>query len=253
MTLDAVCHFLLPCPAPDSAKQERQAVCGGSPPGVSVMRIIAGRAKGARLAGFKGSAIRPTLDRVKESLFSQISPVVEGAAFLDLFAGTGNIGIEALSRGAAKVVFVESSREAQELICKNLQKCRFDDTSGSGPSAGLRGECGWELLRSDAFRAIDVLRKRDTPFDLVYVDPPFDDDLYNACLQRLADSCLLKADTLVIVEHYHKKELRENYDIINLIRKRRFGDTCLSFYCSRQPDGRPDQLFNRLSNSNDEI
>lgn len=187
------------------------------------MRIIAGKAKGTKLLSFKGNSLRPTLDRVKESFFNQVSPVIEGACFLDLFAGTGNIGIEALSRGAAKVVFVEIDQRSQELIHKNLEKCRFSE----GPD--------WKLLKSDALAAIRSLEEKQYQFDLVYVDPPFEEEIYEDCLVQLSKSRLLRATSMVIVEHYHKNILHQKYDKINITRKRRLGDSCLSFFCLNQP------------------
>lgn len=187
------------------------------------MRVIGGRARGTRLAGFKGDAIRPTLDRVKESFINQVRPSIVGAHFLDLFAGTGNIGVEALSQGAEAVVFVEIDRKAQELICKNMEKCHFGKPGvSSGP--------GWELLRASALQAIQLLDRKGSRFDLVYLDPPFNKGLYEETLLALADSRILDADSLVIAEHYRKNALEENYGKLNLVKERRIGDTCLSFF-----------------------
>lgn len=187
------------------------------------MRVIGGRAGGTKLVSFKGSAIRPTLDRVKESFINQVRPMVGGARFLDLFAGTGNIGIEALSQGASLVVFVESDRKAQELISKNLEKCRF------GRAGEFQGP-GWELLRSSALQAIHLLDTRDCRFGLVYVDPPFREGLYEETLTALAGSRLLEASSLVIVEHHRKHDLSENYGKLERVKERRIGDSCLSFF-----------------------
>lgn len=187
------------------------------------MRVIAGKARGFKLSSFKGNAIRPTLDRVKESFFNQVNPVIEGARFLDLFAGTGNIGIEALSRGAAWVVFVENDRGARELIYRNLEKCRF-----------LEGD-DWELLKTDALRAVSFLDKGGCQFDLVYVDPPFNDEIYEPCLMKLSSSRLLKETSLVVVESRHNALAHENYGEISLTRRRRVGDSCLSFFSLNPP------------------
>ncbi|MFQ5717198.1 MAG: 16S rRNA (guanine(966)-N(2))-methyltransferase RsmD [Nitrospinales bacterium] len=188
------------------------------------MRVIAGKARGFKLSSFKGIPIRPTLDRVKESFFNQVNLVIEGARFLDLFAGTGNIGIEALSRGAAKVVFVESDRRARELIYKNLEKCHF-----------LEGD-DWELLKTDALRAVPFLDKGGYQFDLVYVDPPFKDEVYEPCLMKLSSSRLLTETALVVVESRHNAISNENYGEISLTRRRRVGDSCLSFFSFNQPN-----------------
>lgn len=188
------------------------------------MRVISGKAKGAKLECLKGEAVRPTLDRVKESLFSQIRPDIPGAWILDLFAGSGSIGVEALSEGAAKVVFVEINSKAQTLVYKNLETCRFWD-SREGNKDAL-----WTLLKSNALHAVNLLDERGSRFDLVYMDPPFTGDLYEETLLALAEASILKEDGVVVVEHFHKKGLADNYGKLALIKSRKIGHTCLSFY-----------------------
>lgn len=188
------------------------------------MRVIAGTAKGTKLVTLKGALIRPTLDRVKESFFNKVGQTLDGLVFLDLFAGTGSMGVEALSRGAKKVVFVESSPNAHPIIYGNLKKCRFfpdkDEEQGKD----------WILLKSDAFHALRILGDRAYRFDLVYVDPPFKEDLYEECLLALSASGLLEESAMVVVEHYHKNVLRENYGKLALTSEKRLGDSCLSYY-----------------------
>ena len=183
------------------------------------MRIIGGQAKGTCLSAFKGKQIRPTLDRVKESLFNQIQPYLEGAHFLDWFAGTGNIGLEAWSRGASKAILIEHNPQALQTISDNLKKCK----------AGER----IEVIRSDAFQALARLEKQQVQFDMVYIDPPFELNLHNTCLESLVESPILKETTLTIVEHHHKTTLRKNYGKMALRRERRLGDTWLSFFSAR--------------------
>ncbi|MBI4382802.1 MAG: 16S rRNA (guanine(966)-N(2))-methyltransferase RsmD [Nitrospinae bacterium] len=188
------------------------------------MRVIGGRAKGRRLTAFKGSDIRPTLDRVKESFVNQVRPFIQGASVLDLFAGTGNIGIELLSQGAARAVFVEPHAKAADLVRRNLEKCGF----GKGAADGDGPE--WEVLRTNALNAIRLLDKRGLSFDLVYIDPPFDEDLYEETLLALSASGLLGGDSMAVAEHRRKNPLREIYGKLALFKSRRVGDTCLSFY-----------------------
>ena len=188
------------------------------------MRVIAGQAKGTRLAGLKGSRVRPTLDRVRESLFNILGQNFSGDYFLDWFGGSGAVGIEALSRGAEKVVWVENNIRAQKLIYANLEKCRF-----------WNGEIGskcanWVLLKMDALQAVFVLGERSFKFDVVYMDPPFADDLYEESLTTLSESELLMVSSLVVVEHHHKNILQKVYGKLRLTDQRRMGDTCLSFY-----------------------
>ena len=188
------------------------------------MRVIAGKARGTRLTGLKGADIRPTLDRVKESFFNKVGPHLDGEVFLDLFAGTGSMGIEALSRGAEKVVFVEKNHRAQHLIYSNLERCHF----------GLVGEDleekNWILLKYDALHALHILDERGYRFDIVYVDPPFSDDIYSDCLLALSRSKLLMESSLVVVEHHSKKALEKKYDKLVFEVERRLGDSSLSYY-----------------------
>ena len=186
------------------------------------MRIISGKAKGIRLGSLKGLALRPTLDRVRESFFNQVSPVIKGAWFLDLFAGAGAVGIEALSRGAEKVVFVEPHPGAERLIRQNLLKCRFAEEGHNKNS--------WVLIKTSAVEAIRILEKKGQRFDLIYVDPPFEDNLYDDTLLELSASKLLQETSQVIVEHFRKTGLEKNYGKLSLIKSRRLGDSCLSFF-----------------------
>ena len=188
------------------------------------MRVIAGQAKGTRLAGLKGSRVRPTLDRVKESLFNILKHDLSGKCFLDWFGGSGAVGIEALSRGAEKVVWVENNRQAQKLIYANLEKCRFWGGEGESKSAN------WVLLKMDALQAVSVLEERSFQFDVVYIDPPFAEDLYEECLITISKSRLLKVSSLVVVEHHHKNVIQKFYDKLQLMDQRRVGDTYLSLY-----------------------
>jgi 16S rRNA (guanine(966)-N(2))-methyltransferase RsmD len=194
------------------------------------MRVIGGTAKSTPLASLKGAKVRPTLDRVRESLFNQIAGEVAGARFLDLFAGSGAIGIEALSRGAEEVVFVELNSKAQAVIYQNLAKCRFLDSESEEKKSK-----NWILLKSNALHALKVLAERDHQFDLVYVDPPYADGLYEETLVALAHSPLLAESAQVIAEHHHKTVLQESYDKLKLFKSRQIGDTCLSFYCHAEP------------------
>ncbi len=189
------------------------------------MRVIGGRAKSTPLVSLKGAKVRPTLDRVRESLFNQIAGDVPGARFLDLFAGSGAIGIEALSRGAEEVVFVELNSQAQAIIYQNLAKCRFLDSENEEKKSK-----NWILLKSNALHALKLLVERHHQFDLVYIDPPYADGLYEETLTALARSGLLAESALVIAEHHHKMALLESYDKLKHIKNRQIGDTCLSFY-----------------------
>jgi len=188
------------------------------------MRVIAGQAKGTKLTSLKRSQVRPTLDQVRETLFNMLGPDLSGEYFLDWFGGSGAVGIEALSRGAEKVVWVENNRRSQDLIYANIKKCHFLNDE-SKPSC-----FNWELLKIDALQALSVLEKKALRFDVIYIDPPFADNLYEKCLTGLSKSQLLKEKSLVVVEHHNKNVLQGIYDKLSLRDQRQSGDTSLSFY-----------------------
>lgn len=154
------------------------------------MRVITGTAKGRPLATVKGRDIRPTADRVKESLFNVIGPRVVDAEFLDLFAGSGAVGIEALSRGARRCVFVELQTTHLQVVDKNLA------TTGLTERA--------ELMRRDARAAVADLGRRARRFDLIFVDPPYGQGLVGEALEGIAAHGLLAHGGWVVCEHYKK-------------------------------------------------
>jgi 16S rRNA (guanine966-N2)-methyltransferase len=185
------------------------------------MRIISGTSKGKRLATPKGQALRPTSDRVKESIFNILGRVVEGKVVLDLFAGTGNLGIEALSRGAKRALFVERAREATRLIKNNLSQC------------GMAGVS--EIIPKDVIRAIGILHQRGETFDLILMDPPYEKGLIGKTLWKLQSHRIYHAETILIIEHDHREPLPKDLDGWNLIRQRKMGDTLISFLTPRSP------------------
>lgn len=181
------------------------------------MRIISGTYRGLRLNSLKGGNLRPTSDQLRETLFDVLGPSVEGAAFLDAYAGTGAVGLEAFSRGARDVVFIEHHRAAAQLIRQNLK--------------ALKIEGGWELLTCIVLTGLERLEKQGARFDLVFLDPPYEEIReYHHTLRQLARGPLLLPTTLVIAEHSRHVQLEENY--LSLFRTRliRHGDAQLSFY-----------------------
>ena len=189
------------------------------------MRVIAGQAKGTKLVSIKSSQVRPTLDQVRETLFNILGHDLSGEYFLDWFGGSGAVGIEALSRGAKKVVWVENNRQSQDLIYANLKKCRFENNDKGGLSY-----FAWELLKMGALQALPILEKKSLKFDVIYIDPPFADNLYEKCLIGLSSSQLLKKDSLIVVEHHNKNILQNIYGRLFRSAERQSGDTSLSFY-----------------------
>jgi 16S rRNA (guanine(966)-N(2))-methyltransferase RsmD len=180
------------------------------------MRIIGGQARGRRLKAPRGGATRPTGDRVKQTLFDILAPRVAGARFLDVFAGAGGIGLEALSRGAGRVVLIESDRAAVAAIEGNLA------VLGAAKRA--------QVCRQDARVALAALADAGVRFGIVYLDPPYDSPLYEEVLEQLAGMHLLEAGAVVVAEHFHKRALPETIGGLARARLVRIGDHCLSFY-----------------------
>ena len=190
------------------------------------MRIIAGKYRSRILKSLKGLALRPTSDRLRETLFNILGPGVVGSRFLDVFAGTGAVGIEALSRSAAHVTFIENHAPAAKLIRQNLDS--------------LQITTGYTILAADALTALQKLAARHTPstppFDFVFVDPPYANHIdYARTLEFLATANFLAPDALVIFEHHHKFQLPEQFDHLRRTRVLKQGDATLSFYLNASP------------------
>lgn len=150
------------------------------------MRVIAGSRRHLILKTVPGMAVRPTQDRTKETLFNILNPYLADCRFLDLFSGSGAIGIEALSRGAKDVVMVEQSAESLACIKDNLKTTKLTEEA--------------RLLGMDVFRAIPLLEAEGKAFDIIFMDPPYDNELEKRVLEQLADSCLVNDQTIIVVE-----------------------------------------------------
>ncbi|MBI5745770.1 MAG: 16S rRNA (guanine(966)-N(2))-methyltransferase RsmD [Nitrospirae bacterium] len=181
------------------------------------MRVISGIARGRKIRAPKGMELRPTSDRVKESLFNIIRDRVEGCRFLDLFSGTGNIGIEAISRGAAWVTFVERDPRFLKSIRENLSLI------------GL--ESGCEIISSGAAEYIKKGAKEGKQFNIIFVDPPYKSDiLEKEIFPLLGETEILAKGGVVVVEHYSKKKLPDGAGKLIHGDDYRYGDTMLSLY-----------------------
>ena len=185
------------------------------------MRVIAGIHRSRILKSLKGLALRPTSDRLRETLFNVLGPSVAGSRFLDLFAGTGAIGIEALSRGAAEVVFVENHPPAAALIRRNLA------------SLGIRS--GTTVLALDAHRTLEKLASRQqraiARFDFIFLDPPYAAAKdYSRVLEFLGSADTLASNGIVVAEHRRSLALPEAAGALLRYRVLKQGDAALSFY-----------------------
>ena len=186
------------------------------------MRIIAGKYRGRNLKSPPSLEVRPTSDRLRETLFNVIAPRIIDARFLDLCAGSGAVGIEALSRGASHATFVDRSRKICALIQANLDLCRI----AKAESELIQSEAG-DYLR----RIIGRKRDPENPWDIIFFDPPYADD-YLPMLDTFGAhaSSLLTGNGWLIVEHHHKNELKDEAGSIIRSRILKQGDSALSFY-----------------------
>lgn len=178
------------------------------------MRVVSGKAKGRRLRTPAGQRTRPTGDRVRESLFAILGEQIVHSRVLDLFAGTGALGIEALSRGAETAVFVDKDPYCCRIIRDNLERL------------GLLGK----VFHNDAFRALDVLARRKAEFDIVFVDPPYGQGLALQTLERLSQVHILRPDGLIVVESGFREGIPERVLKFAQERAEKYGDTRLTFF-----------------------
>lgn len=183
------------------------------------MRVIGGTARGRRLAPLKGDQVRPTADRVKEALFSILTSRLQGldgCRALDICAGTGNLGIEALSRGAVLAVFIDSSRDSTSVIRKNLEITGFSSRS--------------RVIVQEALPALRKLKDREELFQLIFCDPPYGKGILLPILELLGDSTLVADDGIVAVEHAAREAVPEQSGSLERVDSRTYGDTAITLY-----------------------
>ena len=183
------------------------------------MRIISGKARGTKLYTLEGENTRPTLDRVKESIFSIIQSEIEGAKILDLFAGSGAIGLEFLSRGAEKAVLCDNSKEAINIIKKNIEKTHMEKQAS--------------LINADFENCLEKLKNEQ--FDIIYLDPPYATDYIYKAIQNIIKLNIVTEESLIIIEtddeNRVEKEI-ENIDI-EIVDKRKYGRATIIFLRKR--------------------
>lgn len=178
------------------------------------MRIVGGKLKGRRLVSFKADHIRPTTDRVKETLFNMLAGDVPGARILDLFAGTGNLSIEAVSRGAAYVEAVELNKISIKIIRENLNLLKIEKEV--------------TLRQDDVFRYLKTAKGE--PFDLVFLDPPFTEKIAHDCMEALSKSRVCRKGGVAIIESGKHERIEDQYGSFKLLDRRAFGDKSASIF-----------------------
>jgi 16S rRNA (guanine(966)-N(2))-methyltransferase RsmD len=180
------------------------------------MRVIGGKYRGKRFSAPAGLEVRPTSDRLRETLFNILAPRIEGSRFLDLCAGTGAVGIEALSRGALRVAFIDRSRRSAAAIKTNLELVGIKE--------------GAVVIVREAESALKRLVEDSAKFEIVFFDPPYASDIYPRVMGLLGELPLLSDDAIVIVEHRAKSRPEPAYGQLSLYRELKQGDSALAFY-----------------------
>ncbi len=176
------------------------------------MRVISGDRKGHRIGAGKRAGLRPTSDRAKESIFNVLRGEVMGKRILDLFAGAGSLGIEALSRGAEQVTFVDASLRSINVLRENLDNLNLKDRS--------------KVIRSDAVKA---LGKLEQSFHLIFADPPYLKGFAQRIISRIAQSEVLSIGGILILEHHKKETFSYPEEHLSLLKQKKFGDTVITF------------------------
>lgn len=181
------------------------------------MRVIAGSAKGRVLFAPKGIGTRPIPSMIKEALFSIWQTRIKSARFLDLFAGSGSMGIEALSRGAKQVVFVERDRKAADIIRRNLSICQFRD--------------GWSVYQDDVFKRLKKLGEDGQKFDIVYMDPPFTvEEIFLPVMEAISDASVLSVQGIAAIRTKREMKLPNEIGPLRKYREKTYGISCIHFY-----------------------
>lgn len=180
------------------------------------MRIISGKYRGKKLYAFDGRNIRPTADRLREAVFNIVSSLVQDAVVLDLFAGTGAFGLEAVSRGARSAVFIDNHTDAIRLVKKNIHACGV---------AALTRVVKWDIARN-----LNCLKEAHPGFDLVFLDPPYRNDLIRPALLHLHESRAVQTEARIIIEHSTREPLPIDLDSFRMEDQRKYGKSLVSFF-----------------------
>jgi 16S rRNA (guanine966-N2)-methyltransferase len=183
------------------------------------LRIISGVFKGRKLYSYQGLSIRPTSDRTRESIFNILSSIFDtfdGTQVLDLYAGTGALGIEALSRGAHKATFIEMEKQALAVLQHNV--------------SFMKNPAVYEIIGTSVASAIKLLQQRGERFDLIFMDPPYGKNLVQTTLEALAVAALFSQQALVLCEYFIRDSVLEQYGPLRRFDTRRYGQTLVSFF-----------------------
>jgi 16S rRNA (guanine966-N2)-methyltransferase len=184
--------------------------------GKAILRVISGCARGHKLKTIKGTATRPTSDKVKESVFNRLAEHIAGSDVLDIFAGSGSLGIEALSRGAASAVFIDKSPECCSVIRDNLAHTKLANHA--------------EVYCIDYIRGIERLHRDGRKFDLIMMDPPYNKNFIQEALKLMISNDIMKDNSIIVTEHSASDTLPERCGRLEAVDRRKYGDTMITIY-----------------------
>lgn len=188
------------------------------------MRIIAGDARGKVIEAPEGMDTRPVTDKIRQALFNIWQFDIRDTSFLDLFSGSGSMGLEALSRKADRVVMVEKSRKAADVIRRNLKACRFENRNV-------------RVLEEDVFQALADLKKKHETFDRIYLDPPYTvESIFDPVMEALGDGELLNLDGEIVIRSLNTKPMKERYGKLRKYREKTWGISTAHFYKIQQEE-----------------
>ena len=179
------------------------------------MKVISGFLKGRKIEGYNIEGTRPTMDRVKESVFGMIQDYIKGSIVLDLFAGSGQLGIEAISNGAKLCYFIDNNTEVIKILNKNITNLKIKENS--------------KILLSDWKKSLNDFANQNIKFDLIFIDPPYDYDVYEKILEKVSNLNLLNKDGLIILEH-HNLKLKDKYNDLTLYKQKKYGNKSVNIY-----------------------
>lgn len=180
------------------------------------LRVIAGHLKGRRFKAVPGKDTRPTADKVKESVFQMIGPFFAGGNCLDLFAGSGSLGFEAISRGMDYVVLIDKNRQAIQTIETNIETLNIDNQT--------------EVSKKDATRVLRILENNHACFDLILLDPPYQYIDYSKTIEQIMKHNLLSQEGLIVCEHDHTVEINDVHKNLEMIKQVNYGTTSITIY-----------------------
>jgi len=181
------------------------------------MKVISGTLKGRNIEGYNIDGTRPTMDRVKESLFATIQNNIKNSVVLDLFAGSGNLGIEAISNGANTCYFIDNNKEVIKVLNRNIANLNIKSNS--------------KVILSDWKKALNDFSNQNLKFDLIFVDPPYDYNVYEKILEKVSSLNLLNENGLIILEHSNLK-FKETYNNLTLYKEKKYGNKSVNIFKS---------------------